>query len=132
MIWRRLRIGEIDADTTLFRQLLENLIANAFKYHHPECAPIDEIERLSSAVDSEALVVRDNGLGFDNAHKRTPFVPFKRLHTGYNIDVSSVGLATCQHICERHGWGIDAEGHVGHGAKFTIYGIDATQALRSD
>lgn len=61
-------------------QILENLIANAIKYHDP--AKQQRIVEVAAELDasSHALVitVRDNGIGFDESQREAIFEIFKR------------------------------------------------------
>ncbi|ADM09370.1 sensory box histidine kinase [Parvularcula bermudensis HTCC2503] len=114
----------IRADRSLLHQLLQNLIGNALKYRSPERAPVIHIQ-----LDPEEgrLTVGDNGVGFDNSQKEKIFGAFQRLPSTSHIEGSGVGLATCQRICQRHGWKITAEGEPDKGALFTVTGIEMAE-----
>ena len=65
------------------QQILENLIANAIKYHDPaKPRRLVEVvvEREAEVAAGSALVitVRDNGIGFDDSQRETIFEIFKR------------------------------------------------------
>jgi light-regulated signal transduction histidine kinase (bacteriophytochrome) len=66
--------------------------------------------------------VRDNGIGFDNAHSGRIFRAFERLHTEEDFAGSGLGLATVMRIVRRHGGRVWAEGILGQGAivRFTL------------
>jgi len=105
-------------DPILVRQLLDNLIGNAWKY----TGKLSEarIEFGVAAGDRAAeFFVRDNGAGFDMAYQDKLFHPFQRLH-GAEFEGNGIGLATAKRIVERHGGSIRAEGAVGQGAKFSF------------
>ena len=105
----------VRGDPRLLRQLLENLIGNAWKFTAQTTgARID----LGEVAGSGVLVVRDNGAGFDEAYADKLFVPFQRLHRETEFPGTGIGLATVQRIVERHGGRIWAEGKVGQGAAF--------------
>ena len=122
------KLGTIDADPTLMRQLLQNLIANALKFRKADTTPLIKLtaqpgEPISIGpriVPSIVLTVADNGIGFDNAYKEQIFKIFQRLHGRLEYEGTGVGLATCRKIVERHLGIIDADGRQGEGATFTI------------
>jgi PAS domain S-box-containing protein len=103
-------------DPTLVRQLLENLIGNAWKY---TSKLTDARIEFGAVPGSEGAVffVRDNGAGFDMTYKDKLFHAFQRLH-GAEFEGNGIGLATAQRIVQRHGGSIWAEGVEGEGAQF--------------
>jgi PAS domain S-box-containing protein len=103
-------------DPVVIKVVLENLLANAWKYTSRTAAPV--IEFGSCAVGgTDCFFVRDNGVGFDMAYADKLFAPFERLH-GAEFEGTGVGLATVQRIVERHGGTVRGEGTVGGGAVF--------------
>ncbi|KUF12222.1 sensor histidine kinase [Pseudoponticoccus marisrubri] len=113
--------GMVEAEPVLFRQLLQNLVSNALKYRAPDRAPEILLRRVPGAPDR--LQLQDNGTGFENERKERIFAPFQRLVPHGQIEGSGLGLATCQAICRRHGWQMDATGDPGRGAMFEIIGV---------
>jgi PAS domain S-box-containing protein len=119
------RVVEVDvasdlqasADPRLARIVLENLIANAWKFtskkDHARIA-IGKEERDGE----EVFVVRDNGAGFDMAYVGKLFAPFQRLHGESEFEGTGVGLATVHRIVARHGGRIWAEAARDVGAVF--------------
>ncbi len=108
-----------DADPNLMRNLLENLIGNAWKYsRYKETAEI-HFGQLGVEDGQDVFYVKDNGAGFDMAYADRMFKPFQRLHRVDEFEGTGVGLATVYRILQRHGGTIRAEGAVGNGA--TIY-----------
>jgi signal transduction histidine kinase len=105
------------ADRTLMRQALEHLLGNSWKFTaHAELA---RIECRSEIRDGQIMVVvRDNGVGFDQARAGKLFQPFQRLHTTAEFEGAGIGLAVVHKIVDRHGGRVWAEGHTGHGASF--------------
>ena len=103
-------------DHSLLRQLLENLLGNAWKYTARK--PSARIEfGMTSVAKQTAFFVRDNGAGFDMAYKDNLFGAFQRLH-GAEFEGDGIGLTTAQRIIHRHGGHIWAEGKVDAGATF--------------
>ncbi len=124
-------LPEIDADFTQMRQLFQNLLVNAVKFHRPGVPPVVEVEGeliREPAEDSEALetsplcriTVRDNGIGFDEKYREQIFDVFQRLHGRDKYEGTGVGLAICRKIAERHGGSITAHGREGEGATFVV------------
>ncbi len=106
-----------EVDPTLTRALLENLLANAWKFTSK--APAPRIEVGATVIEgARSFFVRDNGAGFDMAFAKKLFAPFQRLHTADEFPGTGIGLATVQRIVSRHGGRVWAEGAVGRGATF--------------
>src|SRR3569623_756462 len=106
------------ADKRLMAVLLENLLANAWKFSGktPD-ARIDGGVR-ARAKGETVFFVRDNGAGFDMAHATRLFAPFERLHTTAEFPGTGIGLATVQRVVLRHGGRVWAEAKAGEGASF--------------
>jgi light-regulated signal transduction histidine kinase (bacteriophytochrome) len=123
----QVEVGElptIDADAVQMRQLLQNLIGNALKFHQPGNLP-----RVRVLADTNAaaptpgfvrLVVEDNGIGFEEKYLDRIFTVFQRLHSRAEYPGTGVGLAICRKIVERHGGEITARSALGQGTSFVI------------
>ncbi len=113
----------IDADPAQMRQLLQNLIANALKFHRPGVPPVVRIG-IESAEDLPPghvrLFVADNGIGFDERYLDRIFQVFQRLHGRHEYEGTGIGLAICKKIVERHGGLITARSQPELGAVFLI------------
>jgi PAS domain S-box-containing protein len=104
-------------DPVLLRQLMENLLGNAWKYSALEPETRIEVGARGVAGGRE-FFVRDNGAGFDPAYAHKLFKPFERLHGESEFPGVGIGLATVHRIVARHGGHIRAEGTPGQGAAF--------------
>ncbi|MBI9106981.1 MAG: response regulator [Spirochaetales bacterium] len=107
------------ADKTLFETAVLNLLNNALKF--TDKGGIKLI--LSSESDETVmLTVRDSGIGFYPEEKNRLFQRFTQAeeHKGRSWDGSGIGLALVAEIAEIHDWKIEAEGHPGEGASFSI------------
>jgi PAS domain S-box-containing protein len=118
-------LGEIDADPSQMRQLFQNLLVNALKFHKPGTPPAVRVraERVPAAAgDPERLrvSVEDDGIGFDEKYRDRIFQVFQRLHGREEYEGTGVGLAICLKIAERHGGAISARGQIGKGATFVV------------
>jgi len=114
----------IDGDASQLRQLLQNLIGNALKYHPEGAPPYVEVtanikERPPSGELCE-LTVADRGIGFDEKYLDRIFTPFQRLHGRGEYEGTGMGLAICKKIVSRHGGTITAESAPGRGARFLV------------
>jgi len=115
------------ADIFLLRQILENLIANAWKFTLKKlCAEISVGQKVG--VNGQAVYfVKDNGVGFDMACADKLFGSFHRLHSKEEFPGSGIGLATVHRIIDRHGGKVWADSSVDEGSTF-YFTLDRDQA----
>jgi light-regulated signal transduction histidine kinase (bacteriophytochrome) len=108
----------VHGDPGLLRVLMQNLLANAWKYtaRRPQAEIAFGANRLASG--EQACFVRDNGAGFDMAFADRLFRPFSRLHSVEDYAGSGIGLATVARIVARHNGRIWAEAEKDKGASF--------------
>lgn len=109
---------EADADRTLVKQALANLLGNAWKFTAHAPAACIEFGARTGPDGERVFFVRDNGAGFDMARAERLFEPFCRLHGQHEFEGTGVGLATVRKIIDRHEGRIWAESEPGHGAVF--------------
>ena len=106
-------------DPHLLRQVLENLLGNAWKFTSKTQQA--KIEFAVADQDGQAVYfVRDNGAGFDMTYAEKLFGAFQRLHAAADFPGTGVGLATVQRIIRRHGGRVSAQGAEGKGATFSF------------
>ncbi|MGE5373885.1 MAG: sensor histidine kinase, partial [Bacteroidota bacterium] len=106
-------------DPLQLRQLLQNLIGNALKYHQPGRLP--ELRVTGKRFDDRVQIqVQDQGIGFDQEDADRIFEPFQRLVGRNQYEGSGIGLAICRRIVERHGGEIAAISERGIGTTFII------------
>lgn len=122
----------IDADPVQMRQLFQNLIVNALKFHKPGEPPEVRISgrelmlqdpAASGATAGERVCeiqIQDKGIGFDEKFAEQVFVVFQRLHSREEYEGTGIGLAVCRKITDRHGGAIVAKSAPGQGAGFII------------
>jgi PAS domain S-box-containing protein len=108
------------ADARLAHSLLENLLANAWKF--TSGTPHAQIlVGLDSRKGGELVFfVKDNGPGFDMAHAGHLFHAFHRLHTASEFPGTGIGLATVSRIAVRHGGRAWVDSSPGQGACFYV------------
>jgi light-regulated signal transduction histidine kinase (bacteriophytochrome) len=108
---------EVEGDAKLLREVLDNLMDNAWKYTgKQETAQIDF--GVCEINGKTTYFVRDDGPGFDMTQADRIFIPFHRLHSREEFAGHGIGLSSAQRIIQRHGGRIWAEGERGRGATF--------------
>ncbi len=109
----------LEGDPLQLHQLLQNLIGNALKYHHPDTPPVIKVSAnlLPSHVQ---ILVEDNGIGFNPDEIGRMFQPFQRLVGRSQFEGSGIGLAICRRIVERHSGEITAKSEPGKGSVFIV------------
>jgi signal transduction histidine kinase len=128
----RVEVGDlpvIQASPLQMRQLLQNLLSNALKFHGEKKPRITLsgtriTAPTSPGKDSDEpwveLRVEDNGVGFDEKYLDRIFIPFQRLHGRSQYEGTGMGLAICRKIVERHSGTITARSAPGRGTTFII------------
>jgi signal transduction histidine kinase len=110
----------VQADPTQMRQLFQNLIGNALKFHKEGERPVIKVSCKQEGDEYCQLVVEDNGIGFEEQYLEKIFAPFQRLHAHSEYEGTGMGLAICKKIVERHGGAITARSGSGRGSAFVI------------
>lgn len=119
-------LPSVEADAVQMRQLFQNLIGNALKFHRPGVAPhvvvrgeiIPPVSDMASPLCE--IRVQDNGIGFDEQYIEKIFTPFQRLHSRTEYEGTGMGLAVCRKIVERHKGSITAHSLPGSGTTFIV------------
>jgi signal transduction histidine kinase len=107
----------IAGDSSMIRQVMQNLISNALKYSLKKEKAIIEIGAYSSGNEN-TYFVKDNGAGFNMKYYDKLFGVFQRLHNSSEFEGTGVGLALVHRIITKHGGRIWAEGKENEGATF--------------
>jgi light-regulated signal transduction histidine kinase (bacteriophytochrome) len=113
------------------RQVFQNLIGNSLKFSKTDVTPLIEItsERIEnkefdSPLASEGnfirLIVKDNGIGFNEMYLDRIFMIFQSLHDRQTYQGTGIGLAITKKIIEKHNGLITAKSIEGVGASFII------------
>ncbi len=111
----------VEADPTQMRQLFQNLIGNALKFHKESESPLINVRCAENGDGQYRIVVEDNGIGFEEQYIERVFAPFHRLHGRSSpYEGTGMGLAICKKIVERHGGSITAESEPGKGSTFIV------------
>ncbi|RJR35588.1 MAG: PAS domain-containing sensor histidine kinase [Deltaproteobacteria bacterium] len=116
----QLNIGDLPpcrCDTSLFYQVMENLLSNSIKFTKFKKTGIIEVNGRTEGRE-DIYSVKDNGAGFDEAYADKLFRPFQRLHLQRDYEGTGVGLAIVKRIVQKHGGRVWAEGKINEGATF--------------
>ncbi|HEY8357149.1 MAG TPA: ATP-binding protein, partial [Ramlibacter sp.] len=108
------------ADAALLRQVLDNLLGNAWKFTGGKSPARITLGRLEDepAPGWQTFFVSDNGAGFESAEAGNLFQPFQRLHTTAEFPGTGIGLATVQRIIALHGGKVWSQARPHEGATF--------------
>ena len=115
-----IQIGDLkpaNADVSMIRQVLVNLISNALKYSATKTETKIQVGCYEED-NSLCYYVKDNGVGFNMAYRDKLFGVFQRLHKISEFEGTGVGLALAKKIIVRHGGLIWAEAQLDEGATF--------------
>jgi light-regulated signal transduction histidine kinase (bacteriophytochrome) len=111
----------VAADGVQLGQLLQNLIANAVKFHVPGAANRVTVRARRDGDDAAWLLsVSDDGIGIGPRQQERIFQIFQRLHPRQDYDGTGIGLAICRRIAERLGGAITVDSVPGEGSTFTV------------
>ncbi len=104
-------------DPERIEQVLNNLIANAFKFSHPDTSVTIAVTEKNGTLE---FSVSDQGLGIREDELPTIFGEFQRTSTRSTDGAqgAGLGLAICKKIVEEHGGRIGAESRPGEGSCF--------------
>lgn len=107
----------IHADPSQMKQVLQNLLVNALKFHREGVSPVVHV---SAGLEGKEWVfsVKDNGIGMDPVLFGRLFNLFQRLHPQDKYPGTGVGLAVVKKIVQRHGGRVWVESEPGKGSTF--------------
>jgi PAS domain S-box-containing protein len=107
-------------DPTLLKQVLDNLLGNAWKFSGQQPQTRIAFRCSASPAGETVYTVQDNGAGFNMAYSDKLFGAFQRLHAMSEFAGNGIGLATVHRIVTRHGGKVWAESAPGQGATFSF------------
>jgi len=128
------QLPDIRGDHTQIRRLFQNLISNAIKFHKPAQQPLVQVSgRIMRAQEIfgefdivvgprewVCIVVKDNGIGFDEKYAEKIFNIFQRLHGRNEYEGTGIGLSICRKIVSNHNGYIVARSMENVGSEFII------------
>lgn len=109
-------LPSLPVDATQIRQLFQNLIGNAIKFH----SDLTPVIHVGARQEKERWLfgVQDNGIGIEPQYAGRIFQIFQRLHSRKHYPGTGIGLAICKKIVERHGGEIRVESEPAKGSTF--------------
>ncbi len=113
-------IMDLEADPLQIKQLFQNLLSNALKYHKEGIPPVVTIHGKLLDNGYVQMSFGDNGIGFDEKYREQIFKPFRRLHGRSAYEGTGMGLAICKKIIERHNGEILVESSPCEGSIFEV------------
>jgi PAS domain S-box-containing protein len=105
------------------QQLFTNLLSNAIKFSKPGIPPKIQVRFAEEEKDSGNnyhIIVKDNGIGFEEEYKEKIFEIFQRLHGRSEYSGTGIGLAIVKKIVENHHGTIHATSRPGEGSTFHL------------
>lgn len=113
----------LEGEPVLIYQLFYNLITNSIKFAKAGVPPAISIQSKTTVEDRRnvaQIIVKDNGIGFEQEHVQMIFDTFTRLNSKDTYEGTGLGLSLCRKIVEHHGGTITASGKLNEGASFLI------------
>lgn len=110
-------IGSAWLDENLLRQIVSNLLTNAFKYS-PDGGTIRFKASLANHILQ--LSVEDQGIGIPATELPQLFESFHRASNVGNIPGSGLGLSIVKKAAEMHGGNVCVRSTLGHGTCFIV------------
>jgi light-regulated signal transduction histidine kinase (bacteriophytochrome) len=101
-------------------QLFYNLLNNALKFSSAERLPHIDIAFKKTDVNEFEIIIKDNGIGFDQDYALQIFDMFQRLNSSVQYSGTGIGLALCKRITQNHKGAIAAVSEINKGTQFTI------------
>jgi len=114
-------------------QLFYNLLSNALKFSREDVTPViditsrtlgaeevNELPALSSKKTYIEIILRDNGIGFEQQFSDQIFLIFQRLNSREHFEGTGIGLALCQQIVINHQGHISADSEKEKWTRFRI------------
>lgn len=85
-------------DAQLLRQVLENLLGNAWKYSSQQDEAHIEFRSSTNSDGETVWAIQNHGAGFEMPCANKLFSPFQRLHADCAFSASGIGPVAVQRI----------------------------------
>ncbi|NOQ63789.1 MAG: hypothetical protein GQ582_04690 [Methyloprofundus sp.] len=110
---------QVYSDAELLQEVLQELLANAWKFTQYQSVARIEISQIEHAGQF-VLQIKDNGVGFDKALMEQLFIPLRRLHSSEEFSGKGLGLALVYKMLQRLGGEITIESASSEGCCFQL------------
>ena len=114
--WQR-QVEVIDIDEILLRNVLRNVVSNAFKYS--EGKPPPELTVMLHE-NTYQITIKDHGIGIPEKDQPFLFQSFFRASNARIFPGTGLGLMIAKRLILLHGGDINCESEVGKGCTVTI------------
>ncbi len=119
-------IPAIEADPTIFKQIIYNLISNAVKFspeHSTVTISARHLRPAANSIENDAVEIRviDVGVGIDPKDHEVIFQEFRQAHGArQRPQGTGLGLALVRRFIEMHRGSIRVESEPGRGSTFIV------------
>lgn len=106
------------------QQLFQNLISNALKFSTADVTPEITVTSESDEIEGKhyhVVIVRDNGIGFEQEQSEKIFQIFTRLNASGSYSGAGVGLSIARKVAENHHGFIRVFSKPKEGTVFKVY-----------
>jgi len=110
-------LPSVFGDPVELKQLFQNLISNAIKFHRKDVNP-EVLISAEEKINEFVFAVKDNGIGIEEKYHERLFIIFQRLHSATEYPGTGIGLATCKKIVTLHNGKIWVESKLNEGSTF--------------
>ena len=120
----------VKADQQRLKQILINLLSNAYKYNKQQGSVSIFIGHDQNRLE---LVIEDTGIGIDESKLQELFIPFNRLGAEQSsIEGTGIGLSLSRELVRLLSGRLELSSVRGQGTRVTLCLPIATQSARSD
>jgi two-component system CheB/CheR fusion protein len=115
------------------QQLFYNLINNALKFSKKEIQPLVQITSRQLMEEELArfpqfqhfrvyheIIIKDNGIGFEQKHADKIFTIFQRLHPKTEYEGTGIGLSLVKKVVTNHGGEVHVHSQPNEGTAFHV------------
>ena len=111
-------LGEVEVDEIRLKQIMANLLSNAFKYTYPG----DSVTVTGRGFENEIMIqVEDTGMGIPAEYQGNIFDQFEALDRDSRKRGAGLGLSMVRSFVDLHGGRIELDSELDRGTRFAFY-----------